>query len=267
MNLIRRHVRWEKLSPTTFGDLAQTLSEGPEWEYTSLVDRLLYPSRSTMVIRHRGNLILWDRGGFVFPRFVSNEAPPLRRMPYIRSIMGREQDVNRFCRLTGTQPQTIVPYHLMMRSPAHVTVPVIRGIECFPLSAAHHQAILPLELAYQREEVLLPGQLLHNASISQHLEWVLQRHIGVGVRTGGRIVAKAHTNARGVSCSQIGGVFTTPDQRGKGYAELAMRALLRTLQADQLHTSLFVKPHNTPGLRLYNRLGFVKTGRYTIAYA
>ena len=267
MKLLRRNAVWNPVDPVRFHDLARKLAAGPEWEYTSLTDRLNRPSSSTVVVRSGESCLLWDRSGFLFARF--DGSPPTempRPRPQPRSIMGLYRDVAECRRLLRITTGDTVEYLLMKRPAAPVSLRLPPSLQAVQLQPKDHSDVLPLESAYQREEVLLQGQLLHNTAISRHLEWKLQHHIGVGIRHNGQLIAKAHTNARGIRCCQVGGVYTVPAYRGRGCGELVMRCLLRAVQATRMTTSLFVKPENIPGRRLYSRLGFETVGRYAIAY-
>ncbi|AFG36885.1 GNAT family N-acetyltransferase [Spirochaeta africana] len=267
MKLLRRSSVWEPLPVRSFAATAHALSTGPEWEYAAMIDRMRRPSASTRVAHSTQSWLLWDSSGFVFSRFREPlPTVPPRPAPAPRSIMGLESDVDYCCRLLGCMSSERVPYLLMRRSPAAISAPVPAELRVTQLGPQDHAAVLPLEAAYQREEVLLPGHLLHNQTVSRHLERSLQQHVGIGVWYKGELIAKAHTNARGITCCQIGGVYTVPAYRGRGCAELALRTLLKTLQARRTTISLFVKPHNTPGRRLYSRLGFETVGRFAIAY-
>jgi predicted GNAT family acetyltransferase len=79
-------------------------------------------------------------------------------------------------------------------------------------------------------------------------------------------VAKAATNARGFTVDQIGGVYTTPRERGKGIGGLVVTALLREVFAEKKGACLFVKKRNFPAIALYERLGFSYVTDYVISY-
>ena len=82
----------------------------------------------------------------------------------------------------------------------------------------------------------------------------------------GDIVAKANTNAIGINCVQIGGVYTHPLYRRNGYAGALVQALCNRAVQARRKPVLFVKEKNTPAFNLYQKLGFEECGRYTIVY-
>lgn len=257
---------WKPISRDQYRTLAETLSKGREWEYCSFTEKLLRPRSSTTVLSLENNFIMQDRTGFVFPIITSEQFGDLRLSYQPRSIMGLANNVTQFCDAARIQPATVIHYTLMVRKPAPVTlhrreIPLVRR-----LSPEDFLDVLPLETAYQQEEVMLPGQPLHEESVHLHVHTMLQQQRGTGVFHGKHLMAKAHTNARGLQCHQIGGVYTLPEYRSSGWANLAMRALLIELGSHRSFTSLFVKNGNTAGQKLYRRLGFTPTGEYTIAY-
>ena len=77
-------------------------------------------------------------------------------------------------------------------------------------------ALLPLQHAYEKEEVLLDPALFNDALSMRSLLQSLREEVHVVLEREGRPLAKAATNARGFTVDQIGGVYTVPTDRGKG---------------------------------------------------
>lgn len=76
------------------------------------------------------------------------------------------------------------------------------------------------------------------------------------LRERGRIVFQAHVGAESSHVVQIGGVFTPPDLRNRGYATRGVRALVSILLARRPAVSLFCDEKNAPARRVYENLGF-----------
>lgn len=76
----------------------------------------------------------------------------------------------------------------------------------------------------------------------------------------GRIVSSALTNAETRTLAMIGGVYTSPAQRGRGYAGAVLVALCRSLIADGLQPVLYY--HHPAAGAIYRRLGFQIIGNW-----
>lgn len=74
----------------------------------------------------------------------------------------------------------------------------------------------------------------------------------------GEIVSAVLTNAETSAAAMIGGVYTPPQHRGRGYAGAAMIALCRSLLDDGLLPVLYY--HHPAAGAIYRRLGFTDIG-------
>ena len=117
-----------------------------------------------------------------------------------------------------------------------------------------------------KEEVAVPGRPLTDAEVDISLRQILKNQLCFALTFDGDIVAKANTNAIGINCVQIGGVYTHPLYRRNGYAGALVQALCNRALRSGKHPVLFVKEKNTPAFNLYQKLGFEECGRYSIAY-
>jgi ribosomal protein S18 acetylase RimI-like enzyme len=80
-----------------------------------------------------------------------------------------------------------------------------------------------------------------------------------GIRRDGELVAVAgvHAVSRNEQVAAIGNVFTHPDHRGQGLAQIVTSATATSLKEAGLQTiGLNVERSNTPAIRAYERLGF-----------
>lgn len=139
----------------------------------------------------------------------------------------------------------------------------IRCVRCLPEMI---DELLPLQVAYEREEVLWDGEP-HNPDVT-HLAFLhaLRTQQIFALVVGGRIVAKGGTNALGKNCAQLGGVFTVPSEREKGHATELMRHVAHELLAQGKSVVLFAKRKNEAALRLYEKIGCTHVGAFKIAY-
>ena len=83
----------------------------------------------------------------------------------------------------------------------------------------------------------------------------------------GELVAMTGFNARLADCVQIGGVFTPPSLRGRGYARCAVAASLISARTEGVERSiLFTGDDNTAAQRCYQALGYELIGDYAIIH-
>jgi len=128
------------------------------------------------------------------------------------------------------------------------------------------EALLPLQIAYEHEEVLTPVHRFDQAACRAALARSLREQLIFVAEESGTIVAKAGTNARGLGYDQIGGIYTLPERRGRGIGASLVGALVEAIAAAGRGVSLFVKPGNAAALSLYRGLGFEDIGPYRADY-
>jgi ribosomal protein S18 acetylase RimI-like enzyme len=189
------------------------------------------------------------------------------------SALGLASDVERYEGALSLTPRARVAYRLMRRSPLMREI-VSRDapIAAYPALSVRRaifadlEALMVLQEAYEREEVLTPIHSFNLAACRASLGRALERQLVYVAEEGGVMVGKAATNARGFGADQIGGVYTLPARRGRGVARNLVSALLCELDAQGRCASLFVKPTNAPARALYHGLGFEDIGDYRADY-
>ncbi|GEM_PF-370649 len=193
----------------------------------------------------------------------------------LRSIQGLARDVAAAARSASDQgyPEPECrDYHLMAldglplpgalaAGPAALT---IRRIA--PTDPEAVTRLLPLQEAYEREEVLPAGTAFHAAACRLGLQKIQQSHILLQADLDGRTVAKANTNARGFTRDQIGGVYVLPGYRGRGIGTRLTAALAAELGTEARRAVLFVKKNNPAAIRAYEKVGFRVRDDYRICY-
>lgn len=165
-------------------------------------------------------------------------------------------------------PKQVYPYKMMKWSNTQDSVvSTLSGGEEIIRCTEHDMDFLhSLQKDYLKDEVAVPGRTLTDAEVDITLRQILKNQICLAMTVDGEIVAKANTNAIGINCVQIGGVYTHPLYRRNGYAGALIQALCNRATRAQKQPVLFVKEKNKPALSLYQKLGFEECGRYTIAY-
>ena len=78
----------------------------------------------------------------------------------------------------------------------------------------------------------------------------------------GVIRFKAEASAWTPSAVQVQQVWVDPAERNKGYAKRGMRDLCRLLLDEVPAVCLFVRPENTPAIRVYEGIGMQRHGSY-----
>lgn len=96
------------------------------------------------------------------------------------------------------------------------------------------------------------------AEIAVSSDWVLE--------VNGEPVASSRFNASLPEVVQVGGVWTLPEERGRGYARSVVAAsLLEAREHGVSEGILFTAQDNWPAIRAYQSLGFAQIGHYRIS--
>ena len=187
--------------------------------------------------------------------------------PKPASVIGPASSVAAFESALRLSPAHVVEYRLMERAawgpdaPAPDREPRV-PITMWKASPADLGVLLPLQEAYEKEEVVTPLRDFDAESCRAFLarnlavELIVAARLAKGAGGESPVVGKAATNARAFTLDQIGGVFVEPAYRNRGIAAAMMGFLLGLTAKDGRGSSLFVKNGNAPALALYERLGF-----------
>jgi ribosomal protein S18 acetylase RimI-like enzyme len=128
------------------------------------------------------------------------------------------------------------------------------------------ETILPLQAAYEQEEVLTRPSAFNMAVCRMNLQHIFKEQQILVAELGGQIVAKANTSAFSFTQAQIGGVFVLPDHRGLGIARRLCAELASLLKKSGWGVGLFVKKRNLGAQRAYHSIGFRPIADYRISY-
>ena len=164
---------------------------------------------------------------------------------------------------TTRHEQTYLLLEEKSSAPQSQTTEPLTVVQCTPQMC---DALLPLQCAYEREEVLWTGERFDQNVTRLSFQRALRTQQIFALAKNGAYIAKGGTNALGKKYAQLGGMYTVPGERGNGYATQLVRHIVATLRAQGKKSVLFAKPDNAPALRLYEKCGFVRIGNWRIAY-
>jgi len=144
------------------------------------------------------------------------------------------------------------------------TVKVAAGVQMTatrPLSDEHEQDAMLLTDADGPEMLAL-------ASLTEPGPFLARtHHMGrfLGIRSGGRLVAMAGERMRFPGFTEVSGVCTHPDFRGRGFARRLSAAVVAAIQRRGEHAFLHAWATNAPAIALYRGLGFEVRAEVNVA--
>ncbi|MBQ9631079.1 MAG: GNAT family N-acetyltransferase [Treponema sp.] len=137
-------------------------------------------------------------------------------------------------------------------------------IRCYENSA---DALMHLQIDYEKEEVTPKGRETKAAVVRKNLERLLQEEYVLALQNQNQeFVSKANTNAIGMHYAQIGGVFTAKQYRGRHFASLLVESIIHRIIKSKRRPVLYVQTNNESAKSVYKKLGFSKSQEYTITY-
>ena len=250
--------------------------------FVSLTSRLRAGARGFEVYMdadHTGAVqgcFLHTSGGLLLPAF-STDSRDTRELslllnslrPIVHSIMGVGRCVELIESCLTLPTTTRVEYFLMTLTAGsrHAVLPPdppeVRVRRADPYDA---EILFPLQKCYELEEVVITPEHFNEGQCMKGLRLSLREQLVYLAELQGVPVAKAATNARGYKVDQVGGVYTVPQERGKGLGKSVVSQLLKAVFSEKQEACLFVKKHNRSAIALYERLGFVPSTEYVISY-
>jgi predicted GNAT family acetyltransferase len=282
----RAELRWKRLGKRRFKDVEELLRRWEPYGVAACA-RFLHLSRMSDQIwglRDPGgalNALLLHSRRSLFPVLCNSNTTETKgpgfigrilRKSRIHAIQGLHDDVLALEGIMtglGARSADRIDYDLMAldHQPATETLRAgPQGLIIRQPSSRDLEAILPLQEAYELEEVLPQGAVFNAPACRLNLEHIINGEQVLVAEMGGRIIAKANTSAVSFTRVQIGGVFVHPDYRGRGIARQVCAELTQTLIAAGWGVSLFVKKRNQSAQAVYRSIGFRPIADYRIVY-
>jgi predicted GNAT family acetyltransferase len=166
----------------------------------------------------------------------------------------------------GLRGRETVYFKLMALEQIPHPVKAPKGISFRHAEIHDTEALLPLQAAYEREEVMPAGSILDIRACRLNLERIIAKENTLIALMDGRIIAKINTNAKSYSRCQIGGVYVLPEYRRRGVGACLTAAFSRLLLTKNKGLNLFVDNDNTAARIAYSRCGFREIADYSIVY-
>jgi len=98
--------------------------------------------------------------------------------------------------------------------------------------------------------------------VKKYLDWISRMPI-YGVFLNGELVSYAGSFLQLPQVWMIGGVYTHPNHRNKGYATLATSAVTEEALKNAETAALFVRSDNYSAIKAYEKIGYKKIGEKT----
>ncbi len=129
------------------------------------------------------------------------------------------------------------------------------------LSMEELEAIEKLSVAFNEEMGLGP-------ITREHIVKMLNRRLFYGIYEGDELVSFASGTSGTImeKLSHVAPVYTLPKFRGRGYATSICSALVEKLLNQSEAVMIFVLADEIPALKVYEKIGFTKTGHKFLAF-
>ncbi|HEY0394498.1 MAG TPA: GNAT family N-acetyltransferase [Candidatus Elarobacter sp.] len=186
-----------------------------------------------------------------------------RRHRGLRSFVGPKPAVDGL----WSRVRTWHPPPLLLRTeqPLYMLAPA--ALRAFPDAGVRRAREDEAELVAEHSGRMIEAELGYDPRVNRAgFVAAVRRAIGQGLWwvwiDGGALRFQLNVGPRTAATAQLQGVWTPPEQRGKGYAALALAAIARRLFTTEKTLSLYVNDFNAPAIALYERVGFTRVGAF-----
>jgi len=167
------------------------------------------------------------------------------------------------------EPKDIIDYHLMSLDAPPAKKDKwsnITNLKLVTPKVSDIDAIAPLQAEYEKEEVLPKGSAFNPAASRINTANILAKWQGLAAVIDGKFVGKIHVSAVSFTRFQVGGVYVSPEFRGKGIAGAMAYEFIDSLISQGRGVTLFVRKSNNAACRLYKSFCFKNINEYLIVY-
>lgn len=208
-----------------------------------------------IVFRLNNTFILADGDGgcaAVFAALIDSESHVAGVRGTVETVSGVQGSLQRH-----TSTDWEISTCLRLRKPPHIAPEALAGVrraaaEDLDMLAAHYAGAANMYRSRSNVQSRLQTNRVFVAAEPPH------------PAGNGRILSSALLNVEGTDAGLIGGVFTQPQARGRGYAAACTAALSLDLQRDGKTPVLFFE--NPVAGRIYRNLGFEECGKWALLY-
>jgi hypothetical protein len=168
--------------------------------------------------------------------------------------------------LEGFRGKLGVTFNSILTDQMILKGPISEGIdtECARSSCESDLDVL-VRMQTRLEEELFGRVSMDAHSLRELLSWQVRSGTASVAECDGEVVSKAEATMMEGAGANIGGVYTEPAYRGRGFATACVGDLCRRLLEQVDLIALSVERENPASLRLYEKIGFEKIDDWMIA--
>ena len=144
----------------------------------------------------------------------------------------------------------------------NLKLPDTTGLELRPLEAAPRELLETWRAAYSVESLAIPGEDA-KAKAAKDIDIYLANDSHRVLLRDGNPISMTGFNATAPGVVQIGGVYTPPDLRSRGYARAAVAMHLDEVRNNGIDR-VFLFAANEPAEKAYRAIGFRQIGQYSV---